>query len=183
MKKKMRKTYLDQWEWRESRTARRQDELHFGERVAATLRWQGLFSNLAYALSPEGEWTFDRPRLLSRDVEVRDADSDALVAVLYVKWRGDATLEFADGHTVDWAPTNFWQTEWAFFETAEKDERALISFVDTLRVLENRTAVTFYRSNLPAQESALLTLLGHYLMVLHRNDTAAVTAATTAAVV
>lgn len=180
MSRKKRKPYLDQWEWRESRTARRQDELHFGERVAATLRWQGMFSNLARAQSPEGRWTFDRPRLLSRDVEVRDADSNALVAMLYVKWRGDATLEFADGHTLDWAPTNFWQNQWAFFDP---NGEALISFDDTSRIFEARTAVTFYRSDLPAQESVLLTLFGRYLMVLHRNDTAAVAATTTAAVV
>jgi hypothetical protein len=178
VRKKKRKRYLDQWEWRESRTAKRQDELHFGERVAATLRWQGLLSNLAYAHSPEGEWTFDRPRILSREVEIRDAESNALVAILYVRWTGDATLEFADGRTIDWSPTNFWQTRWAFFDN---DERALISFVDTSRLLEARTAVTFYRSGLSEQESALLTLFGRYLMILHRNDSAAI-AATTASV-
>ena len=178
MKKKKRKTYLDQWEWRESRTARRQDEFHFGERVAATLRWQDLFSNLAYAQSPEGQWTFDRPRLLSRNVEVRDADSDALVAVLYFKWTGDATLEFADGRTIGWAPTNFWQTEWAFFDT---EDRPLVSFLDTSRLFEARSVVTFYSSDLSAEESALLTIFGRYLMLLHRNDTAAV-AATTASI-
>jgi len=178
VRKKKRERYLDQWEWRESRTARRQDELHLGERVAATLRWQGLLSNLAYAQSTEGEWTFDRPRILSRDIEVRDARSNALVAVLYVRWTGDATLEFADGHTVDWSPTNFWQTQWAFFDN---DEQALISFADTSGLLEARTAVSFHQPNLPVQESALLTLFGRYLMILHRNDSAAV-AATTASV-
>jgi hypothetical protein len=182
VRKKKRKRYLDQWEWRESRTARRQDELHFGERVAATLRWQGLLSNVAHAQSPEGAWIFDRPRILSRDVEVRDAETNALVAILYVRWTGDATLEFADGHTVDWSPTNFWQTQWAFFDTADGGgDQALISFVDSSRLLEARTAVTFHRSDLSAQESSLLTLFGHYLMILHRNDSAAA-AATTASV-
>jgi hypothetical protein len=178
VRKKKRKPYLDQWEWRESRTAKRQDELHFGERVAATLRWQGLLSTLAYAESPEGRWTFDRPRVLSRDVEVRDTATGEIVAVLHVKWTGDGTLEFVDGHTVDWSPTNFWQTQWAFFDNAEN---ALISFVDTSRLLEARSAVTFHRSNLSAEESALLTTFGRYLMVLHRNDSAAI-AATTASV-
>jgi hypothetical protein len=175
VRKKKRKRYLDQWEWRESRTAKRQDELHFGERVAATLRWQGLLSNVAWAQSPEGRWTFDRPRVLSRDVEIRDAETDALVGCLHVKWTGDATLEFADGHTVDWAPTNFWQTQWAFFDA---QENALISFVDTSRLFEARSAVTFHSSDLSAAESALLTTFGRYLMVLHRNDSAAVAAAT-----
>ena len=178
MRKKKRRRYLDQWEWRESRTARHQDELHLGERVAATLRWQGLLSNLAHAETPEGRWTFDRPRVLSRDVEVRDAATDAIIAILHVRWRGDATLEFADGGNVEWAPTNFWQTQWAFFDNTD---RALISFDDTSRLLEARSAVTYHTSDLSAEENALLTTFGRYLMMLHRNDSAAV-AATTASV-
>jgi hypothetical protein len=178
VRKKKRRRYLDQWEWRESRAARRQDELHLGERVAATLRWQGLLSTLAHAESPEGRWTFERPRVLSRDVEVRDAATDDVIAILHVRWTGDATLEFADGGTVDWSPTNFWQTQWAFFDNSEQ---ALISFADTSRLLEARTAVTYHSSALSAEESALLTLFGRYLMMLHRNDSAAV-AATTASV-
>jgi hypothetical protein len=179
VRRRKRKRYIDQWEWRESQTGRRQDELHLGERVAATLRWQGLLSNLAYGRSPEGEWTFDRPRILSRDVKVRDTKTDALVAILHVRWTGDATLEFVDGHSVDWSPTNFWQTEWAFFGATGGDaERALIAFADSSRLLEARTVVTFYPSDLSSKESALLTLFGRYLMILHRNDSAAVAAST-----
>jgi hypothetical protein len=181
VRKKKRKRYPDWWEWRESRTARRTDELHLGERVAATLHWQGMLSNLAHAHSSEGAWIFDRPRMLSRDVEVRDAATDALIAVLHVKWTGNATLEFADGGHLEWAPTNFWQTQWAFFSTGGADagsERALISFDDTSRLLETRTAVTYHTSDLSDEESALLTLFGRYLMVLHRKDSAAVAAST-----
>jgi hypothetical protein len=179
VRKKKRNRYLDRWEWRESRTARRQDELHLGERVAATLRWQGLLSNLAYAESSEGQWIFDRPRILSRDVEIRDGASNTLLAMLHVRWTGDATLEFADGHTIDWSPTNFWQTQWAFFRTVDgDDEQALISFFDSSRLLETRTTVTYHRSDLSAEQSALLTLFGRYLMILHRNDSAAVAAST-----
>jgi hypothetical protein len=177
-RRKKRKAYPDQWEWRESRTARRTDELHFGERVAATLRWEGLLSNRAYADSPDGQWIFDRPRVLSRNIEVREGETNKLIAVLYVRWTGDATLEFTDGRTIDWAPTNFWQTQWAFFGA---DEQAIISFVDTSRIMEARSAVTFHRKYLSDKESALLTTFGRYLMVLHRNDAAAV-AATSASV-
>ena len=34
-------------EWRESRTVKRQDELHTAEGILATLRWAGPFSYLA----------------------------------------------------------------------------------------------------------------------------------------
>ena len=184
MRKKKRKPYPDYWEWRESRTARRQDELHYGERVAATLRWQSMFNYLAHAQTSAGAWTFDRPRILSHDVEVREAATAAVVAVVHFKWTGDATLEFADGGRLDWAPTNFWQTQWAFFSPASGDDkdRALIVFDDTSGFLEARSAVSYRASDLTAEESALLTTLGRYLMMLHRRDSAAVaaTAATAA---
>jgi hypothetical protein len=180
VRKKKRKPYLDRWEWRESRKTRRLDELHLGERVAATLRWQGWASTLAHAETPEGRWTYDRPRLLSRDVEVRDATTDAIIALLHVRWRGDATLEFADGGSLDWAPTNFWQTQWAFFGGASGDEHALISFDDTSGFLEVRSTVTYHTSDLSSEESALLTTFGRYLMVLHHRDSAAVAASTAA---
>jgi hypothetical protein len=183
VRKKKRQSYPDYWEWRESRTAKRQDELHYGERIAATLRWESVFSTLAHAQTSAGAWTFDRPRILSRDVEVREATTAATVAVVHFKWTGDATLEFADGGHLDWAPTNFWQTQWAFFGPASGDdkERALIVFDDTSRFLEARSAVSYRTSNLTAEESALLTTLGHYLMMLHRRDSAAVAASAASA--
>jgi hypothetical protein len=175
VRKKKRRRYLEQWEWRESRTARRHDELHFGERIAATLRWQGIGSTLAHADCPEGHWTFERPRILSRDVEIRDGKTDELVAMLYPKWTGSATLELADGRCFAWEPTDFWQMQWAFFDSAEQ---ALVSFTDTSKLLEARTAVTVYRSSLSEQERGLLTMLGRYLLILRRHDAAAVVAAT-----
>ena len=158
---KKRSTNSVTWEWRESRTVKRLDELRWGERSGATLRWEGLFSKRAYAQTAEGQWTFDRPRLLSRDVEVWAGDQ--LVAVHRTRWTGEGTLEFADGHAYDWAPTNFWQTRWAFFGA---DDTALIGFDDTSRLFEYTAAVTYWASDLPAADSALLTALGHYLMVL-----------------
>lgn len=180
VRKRKRNSDHDQWEWRESRTAKRQDELYRGERIAVTLRWQGWLSTLAHAHSAEGAWTFERPHILSRDVEVRDAETNDLVAMLYVRWTGEGTLKCTDGCTVDWAPTNLWQSHWAFFDAKD---RALISFVDTSGLLEIRSLVNFYPSSLSAADSTLLTALGRYLIVLQRRDTAAATAAATSATV
>ena len=142
MKRKL-KPEVNAWEWHESRTTKRQDELRFEDRVFATLRWEGPFSRLAYARSPEGQWTFDRPRLLSRDVEIKVGDT--VIAVYHEKWTGDGTLEFADGRAYDWAPTNFWQTRWVFFDAGDKP---LIAFDDTSGLFEQRAQVTFWRSDL-----------------------------------
>jgi hypothetical protein len=130
----------------------------------------------------EGEWTFDRPRLFSHDVHVRDAVSNALIVTYCEKWRGDGTVEFSDGRTFDWAPTNFWQTDWAFFDA---EDRPLISFGDTSRWFEARAQITYHRAasaeaQLSPRDDALLTVLGRYLTVLKRNDTAVVAASTAA---
>ena len=180
------KSNTQAWQWRESKAVKRQDELRLGDHVEATLRWEGPFSTLAYARSPKGRWTFDRPRLLSHDVEVRGGHTtsgrqptpgeDTLIAVYHERWTGDGALEFVDGRTYDWAPTNFWQTRWAFFDA---DEKPLLAFDDTSGLLEHRTEVTFWRSDLSKADMGLLATLGRYLMALKRQDTAAIVATTT----
>jgi hypothetical protein len=175
--KRKREPNIQAWQWRESRIARRRDELVFGDHVFATLRWKGPFSKRADARSSEGQWTFDRPRLLSRDVEVRQID-ETLFAIYREKWTGDGTLEFVDGRSYDWAPTNFWQTRWAFFDA---DDKPLVSFDDTSGLFEHTAQVTFWPSDLSAADSALLATLGRYLMELKQQDIAAIAATTAAA--
>ena len=176
--KRKHKPNVDLWQWRESSIAKRQDELWFEGRIYATLRWEGLFSKLAHARSPEAQWTYDRPRLLSRDVEVRAGET--LIAICHEKWTGECVIEFADGRTFTWAPTNFWQTRWVFFDA---EENPLIAFDDTSGLFEHTNEVTFWRSELPKADVGLLTTLGRYLTVLKRQDAAAIVATTTAAVV
>jgi hypothetical protein len=172
------KPSVEAWKWRESRTAKRQDELRFADRVFATLRWEGPFSKRAYAQSPEGHWTYDRPRLLSRDVEIRAGET--LIAICHEKWTGECTIECADGRTFIWAPTNFWQTRWVFFDAKEKP---LVAFDDTSGLFEHTARVTFWRSELSKKDAGLLATLGRYLTVLKRQDSAAIAAASTAAIV
>ena len=179
MAKQKQESNAQTWQWRESKTVKHQDELRLGDHVEATLRWEGLLSNLATARAPAGQWTFDRPRLLSRDIEVREIrageDSAPLIAVYYQKWTGEGTLKLADGRAYDWAPTNFWQTRWAFFDA---DERPLIVFDDTSGLLEHRTEVTFHRIELSKADVGLLATLGRCLMTLKRQDAAAIVATT-----
>jgi hypothetical protein len=173
---KKRKAKDRMLEWRESRTAKNQDELRLGDKILATLRWEGLLSKRAFGASPEGQWTFDRPGLLSRDVKVWTGEGDAPVAVLGFGWTGDATLELADGRIFRWASTNFWQTRWAFTDGAGTP---FACFADNSGFLERRTVVEAISSELSAPDRALLVLLGRYLMVLQSEDAAAGAAAAT----
>ena len=161
-------------EWQESTTVRRQDELCLGDEVLATLRWAGMLSTMATGTARTGRWTFERPRLLSHEVEVRDTASGDGVGVLSPRWTGDATLTLADGRTFEWASTNFWRSEWTF---SDAHNQPLVLFVDTSGLLRRRTAIEIVRSGLSEPDRALLVLLGHYMMEMQRRDTAAVTAA------
>jgi len=169
-------------EWRESRTAKRQDELHTPDGVLATLRWAGMFSYFATGGTGDRQWQFDRPRLLSRDVEVRAAGADQgePFARYHPGWWPGGELYLADGRVLHWAPTNFWQTQWVF---TDETERVLVQFVDTSRLFEQSAAVTYVDRGLRETDRALLLVLGRYLLALQARDSAAIAAsASTAAI-
>jgi hypothetical protein len=157
-------------EWREGKS---QDELRAGSQILATLRWEGWLSKRAFAASPEGQWVFDRPALLSRDVKVWVAEQDEPVAVLEVGWLGDGTLKLADGRSLRWISTNFWRTRWSFTTPAGDP---LVSLADNSGFLERRTVIEHVSPDLSASDRGLLLLLGRYLMVLQAEDAAAAAA-------
>jgi hypothetical protein len=174
-KKRQQKQERPTLEWRESRIARRQDELRYGDQVLAMLHWENAFSTFATGTAKAGSWTFERPRLLSRDVEVRIAGTDggAPFGIFSPGWTDEGTLCLSDGRRYHWQCEDFWQTEWVFTSAAGEP---LVRFVDTSRLLEQTTAVGIVRSELSEADRALLVLLGHYLMVLHALDSAAIAA-------
>ena len=165
-------------EWRESRTVGRQDELYAAGQIVATLRWEGLFSTMATGTARAGRWTFVRPKLLSRDVEVRVAGQEAPVAVFSPGWTEDGTLSFADGRALYWRATNFWRTEWVL---SDGSGQPLVRLVDTSGLFKKTASVGTIRSGLSDEDRALLVLLGRYLIVLQDRDRAAVVAAITPA--
>jgi hypothetical protein len=178
-KRKRRERTPPELEWRESRTARRLDELRKGEQALATLHWKSVFSTLATGAMQTYRWTFERPRILSRDIEVREPGTERLVALFAPGWTNEGTLTLPDGRTFHWRAENFWRTRWSFTTDAGQP---LVRFVDTSGFLERRTAVEFAQSERTASGDALLILLGRYLMVLQAQDAAAATAATTVVV-
>jgi hypothetical protein len=162
-------------EWRESRTVKRQDELCFGDHLVATLQWDGWGSTFATGRARAGSWTFERPRLLSKEVQVHVAGAKGPpVAVFVPGWTEEGTLSFADGRTMNWQSRDFWQTVWAFVDAEGK---AVARFDDISGFLKQRTAVQTYKVGLDEADRAMLLILGHYLMVLQAQDRAATAAA------
>jgi hypothetical protein len=158
------------------------DELRYGDEVVATMRWESVFSTLATGTARHGSWTFERPRILSREVEVRlaGAAEDEPFGIFSPGWTAEGTLVLADGRRFHWQCLNFWATEWQFTSAAGDP---LVRFVDTSRLLEQSTEVGIARAGISEQDRALLVLLGHYLLVLHGRDTAAAAAAASTAAI
>jgi hypothetical protein len=186
-RKRRRDTPRAPLEWRESRTVRNQDELIGDGTIQATLRWEGWVSTYATGSARAGQWTFGRPRLLSRDVSVWVAGSEdgAPYAVYAPRLLGGGPLTCADGRTYYWDAVDFWRSQWRW---TDADNRLLLQAGDTSGFLEQRTGIwlaTVERADpeRAEEERALLVLAARYLMVLQARDTAAASAATTAAVI
>jgi hypothetical protein len=178
MKKSKKKRVEPELEWRASRTVRRQEELyHHGESLA-TLRWTSLFDVAATGTARTGQWHLDRPRLLSRDVEIHTAN--APYGTFSPGWTAEGTLWLEDGRTFRWVCEDFWQTRWTF---VDEHENPVMHFVDTSGFLQERTAIVIPPSSLEESDRALLSILGRYLIALQARDTAAASAAVTAAVI
>jgi hypothetical protein len=166
--------------WKQPSGMKRIYELHVGEEVLATLRWQKLSGTLAQAETAEGNWTFKRSGFLHPVVTVRNAGSDVPdIAVFEPSWTGKGTLQLPENRSLRWASTNFWHSEWAWLDN---NGNPLISFKNKYgwTKVEGQVEVAQAATNLP--EFSLLITLGWYLMVQMASDASASTAATTAAV-
>jgi hypothetical protein len=120
-------------EWIQPRTFDRYFELRAGNDLLGTLCWGGMLSNLAAAETVYGSWTLEQIGILSQRVEVREAGTERLAATYYPKLMGNGVLEFVDGRVLEWEPTNFWSTDWSFFDEADNPSVALAAGgVDTL---------------------------------------------------
>lgn len=167
-------------EWRESRTVKRQDELRLGDQTVATLRWRGWGSTFAEGRALAGSWTFERPRLLSREVQVHVAGTKGPpIAVFIPGWTEEGTLSWANGCTMRWQSRDFWRTDWALVDA---EGRMAARFEDTSGFLERRTIAHTFKAGLSEADRAMLLILGRYLMVLQAQDQVAVTAAVVAAI-
>lgn len=175
----------NQLEWMQPKTFDRTYELRAGDDLVGTLCWERMLSNLATAETAYGTWTLEQIGVLNQRVEVREGATASLVATVYPKLMGNGVLEFADGRELEWEPTNFWNTDWSFFDAADGQPVALEEGVENARwrdVFKTQFTVTVdQRQRWSPAELALLAALGLYLIILRQEAAAAATAATSAA--
>jgi len=176
VKRKKKQRVDPELEWRPTGNKRQEALYHRGQPVS-TLQWESMWNVAAVGTSKDGQWRLDRPRLLSQDVEIYAGETH--VGTFTPGWTGDGSLALVTGHIYRWVYEDFWRQRWAFVDARDTP---VIQFEDTSGFLVERTAVSIYKSEISDRERALLAILGRYLMALHTRDSAAASAAVTAAV-
>lgn len=178
--------YTQNLEWTQPKAMERLFELRSGERVLASLEFQSSFGSLAVAACGEERWTFKRVGFFRPRVTIRREGEQKDLAVYRPKWTSsEGTLEFFGGQTYVFQTANFWATRYVL---ASADGQVLVSYQSGLE--ENhlkdifksqaRVEIDPAAANLP--ELPLLVCAGWYLIILHKDDSAAATVAATTAV-
>jgi hypothetical protein len=161
--------------WTQPAAFQREHELRAGDDVVATLRFQR--GSLADAEAAGAHWTFKRQGFWQPRVTVRTAGSDADLATFHPRWVGGGTLEFPDGHAQRLSSANFWQSEWVW----QENEKPLIRIKGRHGLIKANGAVEITPDAANIPDTALLVLLGWYLILLHAEDSAAATSAASVA--
>ncbi len=155
---------------RQPRALQNKYEILDGEAVAAVLSFRSAFGTLATAESAEGAWTFKRVGFFRPRVTVRASDQGPDMAVFKNNtWANGGTLELPDGRRY-LADTNFWETRFEFRTDAGE---ALIRYRNVGGLLHLSSVIEIQRF---VAETPWMVLLGSYLIVMMRQDSAAVAA-------
>ena len=168
-------------EWVQPKVFERNYELVSGETLVATLAFRSSFGTLAVAETAEGSWTFKRVGFLNPRISVRQVGGLDDLALYRPRFWGGGDLAFTGGPVVSWRSTDFWTTEWAFFDPVDQ---ALLAFRPGREkerladIFKSQATVEVSPVGAGSPHLSILASLGMYLLVLHQDDTAAVISAT-----
>jgi hypothetical protein len=163
--------------WTQPSALKGEYDLHAGDEVVATLRWQKTFGSLALAETAGDTWTFKRSGFLRPKVTVRVPESETEAAVFKPGWGGEGALRFSDGRCYQWQKTSFWHSEWAF---ANEAGEPLVHFKPDVAFFKQAAEVKVEPGAAALADLPLLTVLGWYLMLLLSEDAAEAAAAVVA---
>jgi hypothetical protein len=147
-------------------------ELQTAQGTLATLNFKGWLNTLAEGESGDGTWLFNRPGFWQNRVTIQDAKTGSEVAVFRRNlWKGGGTLEVGYGRTIA-VTTNFWQTRLVF----QSESGIPILVYDIKGVFRTSASLTIEPHAAQVPELAWLVMLGWYLVVMMRRDSAAAAA-------
>jgi len=170
--------------WIQPEILSRRFELRAERSVFGSLSFRTAFGSLATAESATGSWTFKRVGFLSPRVTVRVAGSNDDLAIYWPRLRGDGWLEFPGGTRYHWQTANFWGSAWGFSDAQQGLLFVLRPGVEKPSwsdLLKTQAQVEIEQRGHDLAELPLLVMLGWYLLILQKEDSAAAISATTAA--
>ncbi len=167
-----------QMKWEQPSFFKMEYELHANDLVVATLRFRSSWGTFATAESADGCWTFKRVGFWQTRATIRPCSSEAEIASFKNNtWSSGGTLELPDGRQYR-ANTNFWQSKYSFTDPAGQP-MVQYSHVGGFKL---SGLVDIDPSARQVPELPWMVMLGWYLVIMMHQDSAAATAAVTAAV-
>jgi len=157
-------------EWRQPEVLRRFYQLTQDGREIAMLRFESSCGSLATGQCGQTQWTFKRTGFLSPKISVREAGSEANLALFSPGWMGAGCVVFNSGRRYHLRHTNFWGTEWAF---EAEDGTAAITLSGHQGFFKQGGAASVTQSAAGLPETPVMLLLIWYLRVLMNEDASA----------
>jgi hypothetical protein len=155
--------------WVQPRACEGWYELRSGRQLLATLRCEAGRASVATGGSAHSYWTFKQVGCYNRHVTVREAGTEATVAVYRPRWLGDGSVQFPDGRVYCWRPSDFRATQWCFHD---EGGHPLLSFQCGVE----QAGLEVHRTGQARPELPLLMTLGWYLLLLRKRETSAAAA-------
>lgn len=166
-------------EWVQPKTFENRFELRSEGASVAFLEFRSAWGTLASAEMADGSFTFKRLGFLRPRVTVRAPGSDENLGLYEPRFGGGGDLRLRDGRSFSFRPTSFWQTRWAFADSAGMSILEFRSGVEDGGLSDLlKTQFTVEFSAPRAGPVAILATLGMYLIVLQQRDSAGAGAAT-----
>jgi hypothetical protein len=171
--------------WTQPKALTRSYELHANspdsEILVAQLCFEHPFGSLADGQTTTGWWSFKRVGFFRPAVTVRARGHDENLAVYQPRWTGTEG-EITTGHsTYTFRTANFWGTR---YEIQDADSQPLVSYRSGCPdsglsdFFKSQSTVSFTDAGRMDPLIDLLVVMGWYLIVLNRDESAAIVATT-----
>lgn len=166
--------------WVQQKTMQKSFELLAGEQMIGTLQFSHVLSIRAEVQTSLQHWSFKRTGFPKIRISIQKPDEEQVFAIFSPYLFGNGVLQMEDGHSFNWAPLNFWRTQWMFYDAGDLP---ILQFLSGSRkskhtdLFKTQAEVEIMDASISDEQLCLLVPLGFYLYVLHANDTAIAAAA------
>ena len=161
--------------WEQPDMWKRRYELRSSEgELIAVLTRPSWWRQVAEIESLGNRWAFERKGFWRQRIEIRSIGTgDSPATFEYGALHQGGRLIFPDGRSLRWGSTNFWSTKWAWMT---EDGTPIVGF-RTGGIFKTNSEVDLDPLLAGQKALPLLVMLGWYLILLQREDSASVVVA------